>query len=83
MCLPTSLKTYPPKQVAISQNGAFPDYYRWEWYEALEVAFKSRCSTQRTLAMQKSAVSALIPSATTWQKLDHFFGRHFQKKLYA
>ena len=32
MCLPTSLKTYPPKQVALSQNGAFPDYYRWVWY---------------------------------------------------
>jgi hypothetical protein len=35
MCLPTSLKTYPPKQVALSRNGfasAFPLIYRWVWY---------------------------------------------------
>jgi hypothetical protein len=36
---PLSLKTYPPKQVALSQNGAFPDYYRWVWYFILHLYF--------------------------------------------
>ena len=59
MCLPTSLKTYPPKQVALSQNGAFPGYYRWVWYNrSSKRSLGSRSDCVATVASTDAAFSA-------------------------
>jgi hypothetical protein len=61
MCLPTSLKTYPPKQVAISQNGAFPDYCRWVWYYLINNKHLRRCGGARYAADPLEAEVAKAP----------------------
>jgi hypothetical protein len=60
MCLPTSLKTYRPKQVALSQNGAFPDYYRWEWYHIVSDSLRNSRAGSRTIYQHGVDVNVLF-----------------------
>ena len=76
MCLPTSLKTYPPKQVALSQNGAFPGYYRWVWYAtsgvlcAVLLHFVKRRGPLPSVQFQYTTSCCTSPSITGSLRLD-------------